>query len=303
MEPLKRLLVAIDIDEGEVTASSLTAVEHACRVAEATSSEVVLAHVLEVPPELEAQMTSSNSDEPAAKHYQRSSSLLTDLANNARATGLEVKMVLLFGSAWRELIKEVLRGDYGLLVAGPTHRGGIMESLFGSTTMKLLRKCPCPVWVTKQNDPSQLDTIVVAHDFSEVGAEALKWGCQLAQAFHSELRVFHCLEAASSLLSTVPESIMKNERLAAKQKIEDELTALDSSLSANVIVVDGSPAPQIHRHITSFPTDLLVMGTIARCGLSGLISGNTAETLLPWVRCSLLALKPSEFVSPVTPID
>jgi nucleotide-binding universal stress UspA family protein len=41
------------------------------------------------------------------------------------------------------------------------------------------------------------------------------------------------------------------------------------------------------------------MGTIARAGIPGVITGNTAERLLPSIPCSMLAVKPADFVSPV----
>jgi nucleotide-binding universal stress UspA family protein len=41
------------------------------------------------------------------------------------------------------------------------------------------------------------------------------------------------------------------------------------------------------------------MGTVARTGIPGLLIGNTAEGVLNQVDCSLLALKPEGFVSPV----
>ena len=49
-----------------------------------------------------------------------------------------------------------------------------------------------------------------------------------------------------------------------------------------------------------YDIDLLVMGTVARSGIPGLVIGNTAERLLPQVPCSLLAVKPAGFESPVT---
>ena len=41
------------------------------------------------------------------------------------------------------------------------------------------------------------------------------------------------------------------------------------------------------------------MGTVARTGIPGLLIGNTAETILQRVDCSVLAVKPDGFVSPV----
>ncbi|MDF5010076.1 universal stress protein, partial [Vibrio parahaemolyticus] len=41
------------------------------------------------------------------------------------------------------------------------------------------------------------------------------------------------------------------------------------------------------------------MGTLARTGISGYVIGNTAENILQSINCSLVALKPDGFVSPI----
>ena len=46
--------------------------------------------------------------------------------------------------------------------------------------------------------------------------------------------------------------------------------------------------------------DVLVMGTVARTGIPGFIIGNTAENVLYRINCSVLAIKPPGFVTPVT---
>ena len=45
--------------------------------------------------------------------------------------------------------------------------------------------------------------------------------------------------------------------------------------------------------------DLLVMGTVCRTNVAGFLIGNTAESVVGDVDCSLLALKPEGFVTPV----
>ncbi|MBW2698633.1 MAG: universal stress protein, partial [Deltaproteobacteria bacterium] len=47
--------------------------------------------------------------------------------------------------------------------------------------------------------------------------------------------------------------------------------------------------------------DLVVMGTISRGGIAGVLVGNTAERLLTRLDCSLLTVKPESFVCPVEP--
>ena len=41
------------------------------------------------------------------------------------------------------------------------------------------------------------------------------------------------------------------------------------------------------------------MGTVARRGIAGWMMGNTAELILDQVQCSVLAVKPLDFVSPI----
>ena len=45
--------------------------------------------------------------------------------------------------------------------------------------------------------------------------------------------------------------------------------------------------------------EVVVMGTIARTGIPGLLIGNTAEEVINQVDCSVLAIKPEGFVSPL----
>lgn len=53
--------------------------------------------------------------------------------------------------------------------------------------------------------------------------------------------------------------------------------------------------------ITKSRINLLVMGTLARTGIRGVLIGNTAEKILDQVRCSVVAVKPPGFVSPLAP--
>jgi nucleotide-binding universal stress UspA family protein len=42
------------------------------------------------------------------------------------------------------------------------------------------------------------------------------------------------------------------------------------------------------------------MGTVARTGIDGLFMGNTAESIIGQLDCSILTVKPPGFTSPVT---
>ena len=67
-----------------------------------------------------------------------------------------------------------------------------------------------------------------------------------------------------------------------------------------VHLIKGDPSTVIPRVAKSQKIDLIVMGTVCRTGLPGLIIGNTAESILNQVNCSVLTVKPRGFVTTVT---
>ena len=64
--------------------------------------------------------------------------------------------------------------------------------------------------------------------------------------------------------------------------------------------VEGYPDNTIMEEAENANADLIVMGTIGRSGLSGLLIGSTAEKVIDQVNCSVLTIKPANFQSPIT---
>ena len=61
----------------------------------------------------------------------------------------------------------------------------------------------------------------------------------------------------------------------------------------------NAPFLAIREAVEHLHPDLLVMGTVSRGNFAGFLVGNTAERLLDHVDCSLLTVKPEDFVCPV----
>ena len=67
-------------------------------------------------------------------------------------------------------------------------------------------------------------------------------------------------------------------------------------------LLKGDASIVIPQLVTKLNVDVLVMGTVCRTGIPGFIIGNTAERVLDAVKCSMFAVKPEGFVSPVAPL-
>lgn len=71
-------------------------------------------------------------------------------------------------------------------------------------------------------------------------------------------------------------------------------------LSPRFHLPKGSAKKMIPALAATLKADLVVMGTVARTGIAGFFIGNTAETILNQLSSSVLAIKPPEFMTPVS---
>jgi len=82
-------------------------------------------------------------------------------------------------------------------------------------------------------------------------------------------------------------------------------TELDRLLDAypydkrTVHLVKGQAGDVIPDLTESLEVDLVVLGTVGRTGVPGLLIGNTAEKILNALDCSVFTLKPEGFETPI----
>jgi nucleotide-binding universal stress UspA family protein len=81
------------------------------------------------------------------------------------------------------------------------------------------------------------------------------------------------------------------ERLLERYALED--------IQHHVHLVRGVPDSLIPQMADEKEIDLIIMGTVSRTGIAGLLIGDTAEFVLRQVQCAVLTVKPKGFVTPV----
>jgi len=214
-----------------------------------------------------------------------------------------------------DLIRHVLRDGHDLLIKEAEPREG--GKGFGSTDMTLLRKCPCPVWLARPITRSPRDVHVgVAispesrdEEEAELAMRLLQVSRTLADIGSGELDIISCSDyqfeeyLRRNTRVTVPEETI----LSAMQRVQTQHQASlgrlirDSGIggSYHLRYLRGPAGQAIPNFLETNAVDLLVMGTLARSGILGFFIGNTAENIMERLGCSLLALKPKGFVSPV----
>ncbi len=213
------------------------------------------------------------------------------------------------------IIRHVLRNAHDLLVKEAEPREG--RSGFKALDMELLRKCPCPVFLCRSiaNHRNDIRVAVAIDPMSDdrpardLSLKLLQVARELADTCSGELRIVSCwLYEYENTLRGNPRFNVTEENLQktvmetqAGHKAALEALIRESGIGGmqHVLHIKGLPERMIPSTIEGEKVDILVMGSVARTGLRAFIIGNTAENVVQNLQCSLLALKPNGFVSPV----
>ena len=91
----------------------------------------------------------------------------------------------------------------------------------------------------------------------------------------------------------------RDQREVAVAWIERQLATTPAAGAAELHVGLASPTQAVLEGVARLRPGLVVMGTVSRGGIPGLLMGNTAERLIDSVDCALLTVKPRDFVCPV----
>lgn len=152
----------------------------------------------------------------------------------------------------------------------------------------------------------RLRKIMVPTDFSPYSAAAKSYACELAVKFGAELHLLHTLEHRYSLTPefglgfAMPTQI--SESKAAAEKALSEFLDSGWSKSGKVIskVLEGSPKVEIVRYAREENIDLIVISTHGRTGLSQMLVGSVAESVVRTSSCPVLTVRPQghQFVMP-----
>ncbi|MDX1692077.1 MAG: universal stress protein [Acidimicrobiia bacterium] len=227
----------------------------------------------------------------------------------------EVSVAVRSGEPFVAVIREVLTGGHDLVIAAPDRPAGRVRGLVGaSTVLHLLRKCPCPVWVDDPVTRQRADVVAAVGpslDPDGVDRTLVELGSSLARRQGGAFHVVHGwrLEGESLLRSHLSGFEAAEVDAMAAGVLEDTEDRLRALLAAALPVGDepkvhlhkGVPADVVTRVVSDVEPGVVVMGTLARTGVEGVIIGNTAERILGGISASVLAVKPDGFRSPVRP--
>ena len=294
---------------------SEAALKQAIWLARQSKARITLAHVL---PNLRQAMLSAS---PAAQQdmffgegekFQReireeSNARMQFLITKLSATDLGIQCETILGDPAIAIVHAVQKERYDLVLVGTRGQAAWERFVMGSTAKRLIRQCPAPVWAVKAGNDQPPQAIMVATDFSEVSRLAVSTGRDIAIRMGAQFHLLHVIDSQDipeQLIERMPSasSFREEIRITAARRLEEFVASLAGDVSSiHSHLSWGIANQEIARTAAHLKIDLLVLGTVGRSGIKGVLLGNTAEKVLDSCDCSILAVKPEDYICPIEP--
>lgn len=309
----KNILLALDGRNRDTAALELTA-----DMAKRSRARLTVIEVMhELPENMRRMITLAHiadlQESAVNAQYQELDRLVASVRDTFSYDNISAK--ILAGTPYVEIIREVLRNKYDLVMLPAVKMNRLKELIFGNTEMNLIHKCPCPVWVIKPGQESHRNRILafVNPDPFDAGkmtlsARILEASMHLASLKKSELHVIH-------IWSSYPENILYcyagvsmeelENLISEKQKMHKRwiYTFLNMRMpqfkKCSVYFYEGRTEALIPKIAREYRPGLVVSGIIP--GNSGMdfFAGSSLGEALRETDCSVLTIKHGGFESPV----
>ncbi|QBQ55092.1 universal stress protein [Nitrosococcus wardiae] len=192
-----------------------------------------------------------------------------------------------------------------LMIKTIHHDSRLNRTLFNYTDWHLIRTCPCPLMLAKDENTWTTRAIVACVDPSHIHGreegldnliiEIAQW---LAYRLRGELHIFHAIEFMPEPMFRLwqPGASYNNYKQEAREEHETLLNELLRPYgigSRRIHIVESKPADALLSFAKKMNASLVVMGAVSKGTLENLFIGNTAEKVLDALSCDILIVKPN----------
>ena len=200
---------------------------------------------------------------------------LEDIKNKALEAGVDLEVRIRPGGSPHEgILEEAKTIDPNWIILGRKGSTGLSRLLMGSVTARVIGHCPCSVLVVPKEVTLSFRRILVASDGSPDSYAAWREAILIAERVKSEV---------------VAVTVARNEPLEVDCQLilqHLEASAARHGVAFHGIISKGRAFEAISQVAQEEWSDLVVMGTHGRTGLSRLLMGSVVERVIGTVRLS-----------------
>jgi nucleotide-binding universal stress UspA family protein len=270
---MQKILVPCDFSE-----QAINAVRFALDLADQTTREVHLLHVIELPiihdsmlmPTLsfEAAMLGDLNDQ-AAERFEK---LKKELASK-----VPVITKVSFGSTSLMILDYIDESGIDMVVMGTKGVNGLRELLIGSNAEKIVRTSPCPViTVRKECQLHAMKNIVFPNSLEDHQEELVKRIKVLQEFFKATLHLVW--------INTPGNFISDKVTYPRLEDFANGFGLKDYTINVYNDITEESGVISFAHKVKA---DMIVMGTHGRRGLNHIMSGSVAEDVVNHIDCPI----------------
>jgi len=220
--------------------------------------------------------------------------------------GRSVRARIVFGRPASAIVQEAKQLGVELVIVGSHNHGAVVSYMLGSVSAEVVDRAPCPVLVARR---SILGPIVLGHDGSDGARQAERLVATWPFLARESVRVVSVSPLLPPWYAAVDVGLSSGIDAAFLQELADaeraeagriareavgRLLALGVHVSGDVHA--GAPAGGLLAAIAATKAQLVVVGSRGNGGLSRLLLGSVARSILYQAPCSVLIVRETKRV-------
>jgi nucleotide-binding universal stress UspA family protein len=296
---LRTILCPVDFSDQSQEAlrwAIALAAQHQSRLTVLTAVDPLLAHAAKA--RLNVDLPSTET-EPALRELVNAA--MPAGASWAPETAIDVRV----GEASEVILEAADRERAELIVLGTQGLGGIRKLILGSTTERVLRATRTPLLAVPAGgghvvvlDPGgprwNMETILIATDFSKAAADAVQWAADLAKELSVRLVFAHVVTQAELAPPSDSDGAQGDDEQAAeaRKRLEELAARIPGSLERDTVVTVGQPADSIASIAKERHAGLIVVGLTGQGGLLAPKPGSIAYRVMSLAHVPVLVVPP-----------
>ena len=184
----------------------------------------------------------------------------------------------------------------------------LKRMFYTSTDWNLIRMCPTALLLVRDQGTVRGKPVIASVNIDDEDPEhqelnriVLAQANALAEVLGAKVHLIYAYGPAVVMgdgADPMAYQIAKDKHEAEFKKAK-ALASVNNVLASNTKLREGTPATIVTEYGEEISAGIIVLGTVARNGASGLFIGNTAESMLEKTHRDMFVIKLESFVSPV----
>jgi len=284
------------------------ALDYAKYLAVKSDAEIIGVHVIPLPVQLLYDNLEDSKEHLKNRRLDLENRVVDrfgEVSTNLKKSGVQFDGVILKGKPSDKIREFAKRRKADLIVLGKHGHGFFESMLAGSETIKVLKSSHIPVLTVKDENyksKAQFKNILVPIDLTERSDLAVSYALNLAQLTGAKIKVVYVLRLdmyAQDLPASALEMVIEQTEKALSKRVAKIKTSYEikknasKDIKVSYEVIHGmSEAVTISRYAEKNNTDLVVLHTHGRSGITRFLLGSVTERVISSSKCSVLAIRP-----------